>query len=122
PQTAELIAGMEFINDVIETHNQKTADFGRVKKEAIEKLKLHYLSSIFDEVKHYDVDINKLTEDIKLLDSEIETIHRRISENMGKISSKHKACEDLNAKLATFLGHAELTFVPDTTKETDENG
>lgn len=55
------------INDVITTHNKTTSNFDDVKKEAIQKLKLHYLSTIFDEVKKYDADIAKLAEDIKSL-------------------------------------------------------
>lgn len=110
------------VNAVITTHNKTTSDFDDVKKEATQKLKVHYLSTIFDEVKKYDADIAKLTEDIKSLVTEIAEIQKRVAEGMAKISSKHKACEVINKKLATFLGHQELNFVPHTKKEADENG
>ena len=110
------------VNTVITTHNKTTSNFDEVKKEAIQKLKLHYLSTIFDEVKKYDADIAKLTEDIKSIEPEIAEIRGRIAENMAKISSKYKACEVINKKLATFLGHQELNFVPNTKKEADETG
>lgn len=110
------------VNSIITTHNKTTSDFDDVKKTAIKKLKLHYLSTIFDDVKKLDTDIAKLTEDTKSLSTEIAEIQKRISENMAGISSKHKACEVINKKLATFLGHKELSFIPHTKKEADENG
>ena len=41
---------------------------------------------------------------------------------MAKVSSKHRACEVINKKLATFLGYQELNFVPYTEVERNENG
>jgi wobble nucleotide-excising tRNase len=109
-------------NTIIATHNKITSDFDDVKKEAIEKLKTHYLSTIFDEIKETDVAVAKLTTDIKAQENEISIIQKRIKDNMAKISSKHKACEVINEKLSTFLGHKELNFVPHTQKEVNEDG
>ena len=122
PDISDFITRINEVNQTISTHNKTTSDFEDVKKDAVNKLKLHYLSTIFDEVKKYDVDILKLNEDIKLLETEITDIRKSIAENMAKISSKHKACEVINEKLATFLGHRELTFVPQTKKKAGENG
>ncbi len=120
PQTDNFSLRMNGMNELIEKHNKTTTDFETVKKAAIDKLKQHYLSTIYDEVKKYGVEILALAGKITSLGSEITEIQNRISENMAKISSKHKACEIINGKLATFLGHQELTFVP--AKESGDKG
>ncbi len=113
-------AHVEGINSIIDIHNTTTSDFDNVKKEAINKVKQHYLSTIYDEVNGFDAEISKLAEDIKLLKAAIIEIQDRIVEHMAQISSKHKACEIINKKLNTFLGHSELSFVPHTEKENEE--
>lgn len=122
PNIDDFSVSIEAVNKTIATHNKTTSDFEDVKRQAVQKLKLHYLSTIFDEVKILNADITKLGEDIGLLGIEISDIQKRITENMAKVSSQHKACDDINKKLATFLGHQELTFVPHTKKEAGENG
>jgi wobble nucleotide-excising tRNase len=122
PDIENISSQIKKVNNVIETHNKTTSDFDEVKKDAIQKLRAHYLSTIFDEVKKGDVDIAKFNEDIKSLETDIAIIQKRIAENMAQISSKHKACEVINKKLATFLGHQELNFIPHTKKEIDKNG
>ncbi len=122
PSIEDLDSGIEAINKTIATHNKTTSDFEDLKKQAVQKLKFHYLSTIFDEVKNLDSDITKRSDDIRLLEVEISDIQKRITENMTKVSSQHKACDDINTKLATFLGRQELTFIPHTKKEAGENG
>ncbi|TSC55127.1 MAG: hypothetical protein LiPW30_593 [Parcubacteria group bacterium LiPW_30] len=122
PDIEDFFVRINELNQIIAVHNKTTSDFEDVKKEAIQRLKLHYLSTIFDEVRKLDTDILKLDEDIKLLETEISDIRKSIAENMAQISSKHKACEDINKKLSTFLGHQELIFVPQIEKEPDGNG
>jgi wobble nucleotide-excising tRNase len=118
----DFLAKMDLINKVIETHNKTTSDFEGVKKDAVQKLKFHYLSTIFDDIKKFDANILKITEDIRSLEEEIKDIKKRITDNMAQVSSEHKACEIINKKLATFLGHQEFTFVPYVKKEAIENG
>jgi len=118
----DFLVQIKKLNEIIVIHNKKTSDFDGMKKEAVQKLKVHYLSTIFDEVKKYSEAIMKHDEEIKSLDSEISEIQERIVQNMAKISSKHKACEAINKKLTTFLGHQELTFIPHIEIKSDENG
>ena len=108
-----LVVALASINGIITAHNEKTKDFEKVKRAATEKLKKHYLSAIFDDVKIYATTIQTLTQDIEQLTKEVEEIRARIKENTAKISSDEKACELLTEKLKTFLGHNELQFVPD---------
>ncbi len=122
PEISECTAKIGKINEIIVLHNKTSSDFDMVKKKAADKVKTHYLSTIFDGVQSILGEIEKLSQDIKLLGDEIDTIKERISKNMAIVSSDHKACEEINKKLATFLGHQELTFVPQTEKKADREG
>ena len=119
------------VNNFIRLHNKKTADFETAKVTAIEKIKVHYLSTIFDEIKKLEIGIQNHKNRINLLANgdpmvagDLGTIQlrQRISENRAKISSTHKACANLNQGLDTFLGRQELVFEPSKKKVTDEKG
>ncbi len=107
-------------NKIIEEHNNITSYFERVKAEAIQKLKRHYLCTIFDDVKSLDADITRLHAEGESLNMEVDDIRKRISRNMASVSSQHKACESINEKLSTFLGYRELRFVPRLEKRRSE--
>lgn len=106
-----LTTAIDHLNATIETHNKKTKEFDKIKRDAAEKLKQHYLSTIYDEVKALETIINNLTAETTQISQEIQEIRTRIKINTAKISSDEKACELLTEKLATFLGHKELQFV-----------
>jgi len=119
---SDFISSINDVNKIIDAHNKTTLDFERVRDDAINKLKKHYLSTIFDEVKKYKSDILELSNNISSLGIRISGLNKKIFGNMAKISSKHKACDYINKKLETFLGRKELTFVPQSEKEINENG
>lgn len=117
--------------ELIKSHNEKTTRFDTARTEAETKLKEHYLSTIYDEIKTLDSEISEHKSQINILingDSSnsgilgLTQLKQRIRENQGKISSTHKACDELNAALATFLGRNELTFEPHTIRTKGENG
>lgn len=121
----------EKIANLIEKHNNKTNAFESEKSDAINKLKNHYLSTIYDEVKNLEKEIQDIVYQIdKLTNGDtstadkigINTLRKRIAENQAKISSTHKACEDINKGLKAFLGRDELVFEAYKTKRLDENG
>ncbi|MBN1621456.1 MAG: AAA family ATPase [Endomicrobiales bacterium] len=112
----------------INIHNSKTNDFESEKNKAINKLKEHYLSTIYDEVKNMEKEIEIGSKRMALLingdttDLGIDALKKRIVDNQTKISSTHKACEEINRGLSTFLGRDELVFEPHRTKVKDGNG
>lgn len=129
--TQKFTESLEVITDLIGKHNKKTSAFEIEKDAAINKLKNHYLSTIFDEVKSIEKEIqnsnstiSKLNTGDKLINDDLGIIalKKRIVENQAKISSTHKACEDINKGLATFLGREELIFEPHKTKMLNEKG
>ena len=110
------------VNGLIAEHNNTTKEHEKVKSEAMQKLKTHYLGTIYDEVKKLNNEIAQIEETIKSLGEEISETQKRISGSMAKISNHHKTCEELNKKLAAFLGHQELIFTPHIEKEHVEGG
>lgn len=121
-KTSAFAEKINLMNEIINKHNKKSVDFQKVKSDAVLKLKNHYLSTIFDDVKDRERQITELETDLARRDAEIQEIRRRILENKGKISSTYKACEKINEGLKTFLGRSELTFIPNVEKVVDENG
>jgi wobble nucleotide-excising tRNase len=114
PDSKSLSMSLDGLNDIIDIHNKTTSDFNEIRMDSVNKLKQHYLSTIFDEIKVYDKEISNLSQSIEQLNSEISEIQNRININAAKISSQHKACDVINEKLEVFLGHKELNFTPHT--------
>jgi len=112
PDVQPLLDSIANLNRITARHNGKSKEFDKARNEAVRLLKGHYLSGLFDEIKQTDTTVATFAGQIKSLDEEIKIIEDRIGENVAKMSSDHKACETLNEKLATFLGHRELCFVP----------
>ncbi len=86
------------LDNFIDKHNEKTLDFDKEKEEATNKLKNHYLSTIFDDVKNLEGDISNCKDEVEKLnagnkailnDLGIADLKKRISENQAKISSTH---------------------------------
>ena len=113
----EFVAQTNAVDEIISVHNKTTTEFSKVKEDAIKKLKTHYLSTIYDETKKLGDEITQLGKNIEVLSTEITEIKKRIADNMSHVSSKHKACQEINNKLATFLGHQELKFVARVDKD-----
>jgi wobble nucleotide-excising tRNase len=127
----QFINSLDAIINFITKHNKKTSDFESEKNNTINKLKKHFLSTIFDEVKNIEKEIKNQEIVIRELKNGnpkkpdnigIDGLKKRITDNQAKISSTHKACEDINKGLSTFLGRDELVFEPHKTRVIDEKG
>lgn len=111
-------SSVDSVNETIEQHNQKSDNFQTEKDRAVELLKAHHLSEIFDEVKTFDSEIKECEKEISKLQNGDEpsafvgivALKKKITENKNKISSEHKACDTLNKQLQTFLGRNEIAF------------
>ncbi|MCK4592841.1 AAA family ATPase [Candidatus Parcubacteria bacterium] len=104
------------LNETIEKHNDKTDNFQIQKDEVNLKLKNHYLSEIFDDVKKLEQEAKDCVKQI--LDIQNGTVEKigiidltkQILNNKATISSEHKACGELNKNLHIFLGREEIIF------------
>ena len=121
PNLNSLIDSIKAVNKIIAKHNKKTDDFEEQRTNDSKQIEMHYLSTIFDEIAQLDNKIETSAREISELTDGIEgdeenigvnKLQIRIRENKAKISSTHKACEQLNGKLKTFLGHNEIAFAP----------
>lgn len=120
-----LLNAISRLNEKIKDHNTKSKNFSKHVNEAREKVKTHYLSEVFDEVKLLDEEINQTVKEIFLLENGdsnvspeligINKIQEIIRDNKNKISAAGLACDEFNKNLETFLGRKELTF--ETTDE-----
>ncbi len=104
------------LNKVLEEHNSKTENFQTQKDDANLKLKNHYLSEIFDDVEKLKDEIKDCEKNISNLQNGtdekvgITKLTNNIANNKSTISSEHKACDELNKNLCTFLGREEIVF------------
>lgn len=113
------------LNEIVQLHNEKSKNFAKHVIDASEKIKVHYLSEVYDEINQFDREIEGLKKEIDRLkngnpeeNSEelgIIRIQQRIEENRNKISLAGLACDEFNSQLGTFLGRNELCF--ETTDE-----
>jgi wobble nucleotide-excising tRNase len=110
------------VNALIDKHNAKSREFKVVQDAAIEKIRTHYLSTIYGDVTRRIKEVAELIPDLERRAAEIKEIRTRIAKARVAISSAHKACEQINERLKIFLGHKELRFEPETKSTNDEGG
>lgn len=117
--TKSFIDAVEKVNTLVRKHNTKTENFKNEKDTAQEKLEMHYLSTIYDDVKGIETIIRNYEAEIKTLDDGdpnkpnamgIKHLKKKIADNRAAISSTHIACEDINRGLEGFLGRKEIVF------------
>ncbi len=115
---AEILAATDEVNAHLARHNSKTANFDKEKEAARKVLKKHYLSEIFDDAQKLEDEIAVAAQSINELqsgtstqpDDSIDGLRKRITASRARISSSHAACDEINEKLALFLGRQELAF------------
>lgn len=98
-------------NSIVQSHNEKTHDFAKLREAAVEELKTHHLSKIHSEVTGIDDELLSLDENSKALSEKIQELEAENASLRGSISSDHKAAELLTENLHAFLGRDELSFV-----------
>lgn len=117
--TQPVILSIEELNIEIRKHNQKTNNFKTEKDIAQKELEVHYLSSVYDEVKQLEQKINDFGNEISGLDNgnpaivgdvSLSDLADRIVKNRSKISSPNRACAEINRKLEVFLDRKEIVF------------
>jgi wobble nucleotide-excising tRNase len=114
--TNHFLDSIKNLNSVIKENNNKSTNFQKEKDEISLKLKNHYLSEIYDEVETFKKEIISISNRISEIDNgsdetiSISQLTEKIKTNKATISSEHKACQELNHCLCSFLGRKELEF------------
>lgn len=117
----KLNATIDSLNIVLKRQNANTEAFTTKKQEATEKIEMHYLSSIFDDIQKIDLETKEIDINLAKLQNgdkdeqdpvclSTEELQLRIDNNKSTISSEHKACSQINTHLKRFLGRDELIF------------
>lgn len=122
---------LEKIIETINKNNEKTDNFETRKNDAINNLKKHYLSTIFDKINKLRKEIINLKKIVKKLENGnpkkqnekgTKELKKIIKQDQNKISSAHKACKKMNEGLEEFLGRNELVFEPHKIETTNIEG
>lgn len=103
-------ASMSATNALIARHNEKSAAFKALQNAAVDKIKMHYLASIYQEVSSKKLEIEKLEKSLAKLADGISSAKAKIEVARAAISSAHRGCEEINTGLRTFLGRDEFRF------------
>lgn len=106
------------LNVIIKKHNLKSDNFKTEKATAGEKMEVHYLSTIRDEVEIIKKELEQYIKEQDLLTKGepsqnilgISALQTVILGNKAKISSSQKACNDINDNLKSFLGRDDIVF------------
>ncbi|MDX5364807.1 MAG: AAA family ATPase [Alphaproteobacteria bacterium] len=119
PDIDALLESAAKIGSLTRRHNEKCASFKAKKEAARSALEIHYLSSIADQIKDIDRQIQtqkKVISDNQLGNLEsfskrtLDELKRSILEKKSRVANAHTASADLTQKLKTFLGRDEITF------------
>ena len=104
-------------NGLVSQHNEMHDNLSREKNNAIELIKKHKLSEIYDDVKRLEDEMGELDKSIANKSTEIEQLKKSIHVDTQEVSSEHQACESLNSSLEAFLGRGDITFAVSDDKE-----
>lgn len=125
PDFSDLSAAVTRARALCDRHNKKTSAFEAEKAKARDAIEASFLSSISAQVSQVDDETNrawKRIEDLQAgrlgpyLTHTLEELEKSIATKRAKVTSAHKAGEDLTIRLRNFLGREELSF------ESSDNG
>ena len=109
--SSHLDSKLKSVNDSIQKHNERTNNFRSEKELAEKKLKNHHLANVSKKVKTIDSTLKGIDGKINKIKDEITRLELQIKKGKAKISSSHKACEEINRNLEVFLGRKEIFFM-----------
>ncbi|MFZ2414698.1 MAG: AAA family ATPase [Minisyncoccia bacterium] len=101
---------LDSIEALIKSHNVFNDNLEKNIDEARKKIETHYLSTIFDEVKNFEVNIKELEAKVIKDKKNKDTIREEADTIRGKISNVHASCDELNRKIHQFLGRDEINL------------
>ena len=116
---APLAVALARVMAIIARHNAKTADFERARKEARKAIEQHYLSSIVEQVRDYErqieaqqVIVTRLSDGAADLPEprDLASLKDSYETKLATVSSAHAGGAALTERLKTFLGRTDLRF------------
>ena len=118
-ETDTLIAAVERLDNILQSHNTKTSQFSSAKAIAREILERHYLSGISEQVAEFDRQIESHRAEAKKLEDGapdlddargMSALLESANEKRAKVSSAHAGGAEMTTRLRDFLGRTDLEF------------
>src|SRR5699024_4302333 len=108
------------INNLIQSHNDKTKTFNETVSFERKKLELHYATQ---ELKEFDYftkaqDIKNEKKRVKNIGIDHQALLDEVGELNAQLSTISLGAEEFNMQLRNFIGHSELSLIP----QEDEGG
>ena len=101
---------INYIQELIQKHNNKTDSLEKEKEEAKEKLKLHYAAQFIQEEKYFEKkqEIKELSEKIEELEKQINQVQNEITEIEKDIEASAIGAQKLSEYLKKFFNNDKL--------------
>ena len=116
--TAPFAAALEAAVQFLAQHNAKSGAFGKAKAVAQDAIVGHYLSTIADHVKEFDIQITAVKGDLTKATAgdpaqdkrSLEDLRASIKTKKAEIANAHIGGQRMTNHLKTFLGRTDLSF------------
>jgi len=108
--SVELEEKIKLANKSIEAHNKICDNFEQTTADAKIKLEKHYVSTVYDEAKKLEKEIEGLGAQITTAQADIKALAQNITGNQATIRNSKIACDKINQNLEKFLGRKEISF------------
>jgi wobble nucleotide-excising tRNase len=116
PTQPSLAGAVAELNEIIEKHNQITAQFKASLDEACKKLEASYVAEAQAEFAERSEAVMTAAAALETVKTQFRNVQVRIEELERDILEHHRAADELTAELRAYLGRDELRF------ETKGNG
>ena len=106
------VLSVEKINEIIELHNKRSADFEEEKRAAVEAIKRHFASTFIRDEKYFQqlTEIEQKRDQISKLGAELRNLEKELKEIDRSISSTAKGAEQINEFLKSYFGKEDVSL------------
>lgn len=100
------------IQEYIDRHNEKVANFDAVISKAKKRIERHYIQEQIEQLQYNDkeVTLQQFKDNLKKIKEECDKKTREYEALENKLSNETLGAEEFNKKLEKFLGYGEITI------------
>jgi wobble nucleotide-excising tRNase len=107
----DFLHGLEGLQSIIDSHNEKYDNFEKKAQEAKDRIISHYSADHYSAYLQTSEAIEKLEEILAPLDKAIKELEKKKAELEAQLSEHHIAVERINELLASFIGRNDIELV-----------
>lgn len=101
---------IDYINKIINSHNQKAKDYTKIVDNNIQKIKEHFIAKKYKEFMKLDKNIQRCEDSIKIIEELIRHKEKELKKYDKKIEEIDKSIENLDNGLGFFGINDEIKF------------